>query len=93
MIRVLHVGIRATSVGINAAGTRLAELAAQPRQAAIFAVNSVIFCKNLRATALNLQTANTFAKAFRRRNIMPYIIGWFLGVPVIVLVLLYLVFN
>jgi hypothetical protein len=28
-----------------------------------------------------------------RRNIMPYILGWFLGVPLVVLVLLYLLFH
>lgn len=26
-------------------------------------------------------------------HVMPYILGWFLGIPVVVLVLLYLVFN
>lgn len=29
----------------------------------------------------------------RRRTIMPYILGWLLGVPLIVLVILYLIFH
>lgn len=28
-----------------------------------------------------------------RRTIMPYILGWLLGVPVVVLVILYLIFH
>ena len=28
-----------------------------------------------------------------RRTIMPYLLGWLLGVPVIVLVILYLIFH
>ena len=28
-----------------------------------------------------------------RRDVMPYILGWFMGVPLIVLVLLYLIFH
>ena len=28
-----------------------------------------------------------------RRTIMPYILGWLLGVPLIVLVILYLIFH
>ncbi|MGF6535669.1 hypothetical protein P3T24_006142 [Paraburkholderia sp. GAS33] len=30
---------------------------------------------------------------YRRRTIMPYLLGWLLGVPVIVLVILYLIFH
>jgi len=29
----------------------------------------------------------------RRRILMPYILGWLLGVPLIVLVILYLIFH
>lgn len=29
----------------------------------------------------------------RRRTIMPYILGWLLGVPIFVLVILYLIFH
>ncbi|CAB3732995.1 hypothetical protein [Paraburkholderia rhynchosiae] len=28
-----------------------------------------------------------------RRHIMPYLLGWLLGVPVIVLIILYLIFH
>lgn len=30
---------------------------------------------------------------YERRSIMPYLLGWLLGVPVIVLVILYLIFH
>ena len=30
---------------------------------------------------------------YERRYIMPYLLGWLLGVPVIVLVILYLIFH
>lgn len=30
---------------------------------------------------------------YERRDIMPYLLGWLLGVPVIVLVILYLIFH
>jgi len=39
---------------------------------------------------LNLRRVPT---RYERRNIMPYLLGWLLGVPVIVLVILYLIFH
>jgi hypothetical protein len=33
------------------------------------------------------------ATIIRRRTLMPYILGWLLGVPLIVLVILYLIFH
>ncbi len=32
-------------------------------------------------------------KAVTRRNVMPYILGWFMGVPVFVLLILFLIFH
>jgi hypothetical protein len=43
--------------------------------------------------------AGTEALAFcdelptKRRELMPYILGWFMGVPLIVLIILYLIFH
>jgi len=39
------------------------------------------------------KTGKFFCKTHRWRKTMPYIIGWFLGVPVIVLVILYMIFS
>lgn len=39
---------------------------------------------------LNLRRVPT---RYKRRDIMPYLLGWLLGVPVIVLVILYLIFH
>ncbi len=33
------------------------------------------------------------ATIIERRNLMPYLLGWLLGVPLIVLVILYLIFH
>jgi hypothetical protein len=37
--------------------------------------------------------SNRIATINWRRSIMPYILGWLLGVPLVVLVILYLIFH
>jgi hypothetical protein len=33
------------------------------------------------------------ATIIRRRTLMPYLLGWLMGVPLVVLVILYLIFH